>query len=419
MSRTRSRSDVVTGLPVQFEWAQRAYPGGSWITYPPTSPSSAAWNGKWSDVLDTQTMTDQKTPGYFRAVREGSTIPVSPMSSFKRVWSLLPGGGELVHRSASSEYRVTYSGYLRGSLVEAAAPAVPSVDPDIPLQEALSRAQTDAWDVLTFMAEFRSTLELFIGLRGRWERLFDRLASKVISRLRRGKIDRATAIAEAWVELRYAWRPLYYDMLAMNEALQRLGDGVDEPIRRAWATREGSSSNSAVLRNTTIQGPNGLGGIASFDMITNCQTVTTVTAHAAVAIRVRTTDALMVDPLVTAWELVTWSFVFDWFVTVGSMLSAFSPWAAGSVLWSTVSLKTETQYVSTYQLGRTPGYTHVSGEMTPASRYKTDTSYERLLRNPTPTLAIDVNLDSLKILDLLALWMTRNQKMLTRLLRHT
>ena len=47
------------------------------------------------------------------------------------------------------------------------------------------------------------------------------------------------------------------------------------------------------------------------------------------------------DPLLTAWELVTLSFVVDWFIDIGSWLQTYSPFAEGGLTNTGYSLKYE------------------------------------------------------------------------------
>jgi len=43
------------------------------------------------------------------------------------------------------------------------------------------------------------------------------------------------------------------------------------------------------------------------------------------------------DPLLTAWEVIPYSFVIDWFFNIGSNIQAYSPFASGDLLWSGVA----------------------------------------------------------------------------------
>ena len=47
------------------------------------------------------------------------------------------------------------------------------------------------------------------------------------------------------------------------------------------------------------------------------------------------------DPLLTAWELVTLSFVVDWFIDIGSWLQTYTPFAEGGLTNTGYSLKYE------------------------------------------------------------------------------
>lgn len=127
----------------------------------------------------------------------------------------------------------------------------------------------------------------------------------------------------------------------------------------------------------------------------------------------------MTDLAVTAWELVPYSFVLDWFITIGDMLTAFSPFATGSLKYATLATKTVTTYRSVNAMQPIPGYSITSLKSSvPCIQQKVDTTYNRVLANPVPTLAFDVQLNKSKILDLVALWLVGNKKTLTRLLRH-
>lgn len=113
----------------------------------------------------------------------------------------------------------------------------------------------------------------------------------------------------------------------------------------------------------------------------------------------------MADPLVTAWEMIGLSFVIDWFLTIGDAISAFSPFASGSLRYATY---TEI-FVDTYRLDFHPVYTLapntqlVSFAATPGSVVYTVETVNRRIRQVTPTLEFRLNLNPAKILDLVAL----------------
>jgi hypothetical protein len=367
-------------------------------------------------------MWDSTNPGFFKAEREGDLKPVAPMSMEQLDWSISMGGSNLVVKRDSTGIlmEIDLQGYYRNNAIRP-VPVPPSADTEVLLQEALSRAQTDAWDALTFVAEFRSTLETVVGFRERTDRLYDRFASKVSSRMRgRKAADRAKVISDVWLELRYAWRPMLYDMQDIGEALKRLSEGVEDPLQRAYASQK-LDALPTVVTNTSqdIVVPGwGQVGLSGFRVDAVLSTAASTSAHAAVGVQVTTRDVTLVDPLITAWELVPFSFVLDWFVTIGSILSAFSPFATGQLRYSTISTRTETVSTSNYTLRPNLGWTLVSGGSSTSVRLERKIAYNRAIEDPQPTLAFQVNLDVLKIFDLVALWSSRNQTHLRRILRH-
>lgn len=416
MSRFRTFQSDPQVIPTLGKWRQRASSSHIW------GPWSASYQGSAS-FTDSKEMTDTKTPGYFKAKREGGLLPTSPMSQSSFEHIVVPGASTFVVRRLSngSEVEIDLTGYYRGDAAVAVAPAMPDLDSAIPVQEALARAQSDAWDALTWLAEFRSTLETITGFRERVDRLYDRFSTTVNARSRGVKyVDRAKLISEVWLELRYAWRPMIYDMQDINEAIKRLQMGIEDPLCRAYGNlAKDSTVSSGTLSQGNIIIPGfgswGLGGVV---MRSNLHCVASRSLHAAVGVQVTTRDVLMGDLFVTAWELTPFSFILDWFVTIGDMLTAFSPFASGSLRYATVSDTALYEFTSSFYVAPASGYQLITGSVVPVVRNTKQREYSRVDAVPTPTIGIAVNLDAFKIIDLLALWLGRNAFHLRRILRH-
>jgi hypothetical protein len=367
-------------------------------------------------------MRDKKNPGFFKAEREGTLKPVSPMFRLKEDYLITPGSGVIdVSNQWGHRYQHRVQGYFRPQGFEW-DPPLPAVDPPYAhvLQEALSRAQTDAWDALTFAAEFRKTTEMVIGLRSRAEKLYDTFASRVAAKVKRTTkgVDISKIISEVWLEMRYGWRPLLFDIADINEAIRRLQMGVEDPLQRAYASDSSMSSDSRTFTEKRM-----LIGAANADFNSCSCSVRSTTSveyklHASVGLQVTTRETTLADPVVTAWELVPFSFILDWFITIGDMLAAFSPFATGQLRYSTISIETVQRQNSSFLVVPDPGIAVFENSMSPCVSERTVTTYSRRLENPTPTLAFKVNLDAFKILDLVALWLARNAKITKRILRH-
>lgn len=372
------------------------------------------------------TMTDRKTPGYFRAKREGKIIPVSPMSSRKVECLLNPGSLNAewyYHNNGSwSRQTVDLSGVILWKepldWLSARVPFAPSFSEDKALlQSALAKAQTDAWDTATFLAELGKTVQSFTTLHGRVMRLYSDFQRKLFQK----KHWNPETAASLWLEMRYTWRPLLYDIKSINRAITRLENGLPEPLCRGWAADEVSASpqrspefkGGANFVNGTISSTLSLKGQAGGyeDGRLKVSGTASVVSHdfkrATVGVQVTTRVATMFDPAVTAWELVPYSFILDWVITVGDLIAAFSPFATGHFRYATYSVErtTELRFDCTVTPITADPSTWVLQKGSPFhSQYLVVVKdYQRVEASVTPTLGFQLNFDWAKILDLVAL----------------
>lgn len=406
--RTRSRSSP-KGLPTATFKGDRTQGGTKTVLV------NASKECYWQN---SETMQDQVNPGYFRAAREGKILPVAPMAQTSETFVPIYGTAsskQVVPISSTLSQVNEYQAegiFLGTSDFKAPSKVVPmpSVNRAALLQSALARAQTDAWDVATFLAEFGKTIEGMTSFYSRWSAMFARVHAS--ARARRGRFSSfADAFANAWLEARYSFRPLYYDMLSISEAVRRLSGGVEGRLARGWESEKSSPSTASQLWSassflvSSLQGRGlvAVGSVASGSAYrTNiASTISkTVSARATVGVSVTTRNITMVDPLVTAWELVPFSFVMDWFITTGDAIAAFSPFATGIFKYATFSLVEETVLTVT----GTPAFSgNVTGSGTPGSISQITRSVTRSPTSVTPTLSIQVNLNAAKVTDLVAL----------------
>lgn len=417
MSRTRSQLldpvvSAFSGVTIRERW------NGAWY-----DPNTFVSPGNWISQ-DSKTMTDSVRPGFFRAQRENKLKPIGPMSSTKVEYISIPGSamGLAAFKAAnkrdgysfesSGDWGFAYRNQQLGTVVTPPNKAVL-------LQEALSRAQTDAWDTLTFAAEFRQTVEGVVTLRSRAMTIADRVVS-IVKHRRYSKKFKSWAlsdiVAQVWLELRYMWRPLVYDMMAMEEAYRRMAEQRVGSLQRSYAsdTKSGTTVKSFT---DSWRGPSNEGGGGAFSAyVTQVETVT-LTGHASVGVTIDTRAVTMTDPLVTAWELTRFSFILDWFITFGSMLSAFSPFASSQLQFATYSLTSVRELRTSVVPRNSATFPIMEGSVLPSTTITTETSYARTLEVPSPTLALDINLNVSKVLDLVALWSVVNKKTISRLMR--
>lgn len=188
---------------------------------------------------------------------------------------------------------------------------------------------------LVSIAEFHKTAATITRLyKAIWTLL--RKGIRIRRLLSQGVITAAKA-ADAWLEVRYGLRPLYYDMINAVEAIKSLS-GEERTRVTAYVedadseTGEGSHYNSYV-------------GNFEYETFNSRK----VSASAGVLCRMNTWHNPGIDSFglgandwaMSAWELVPFSFVVDWFINVGDYLSAISPKYDIIVLGSWVTIRDE------------------------------------------------------------------------------
>lgn len=321
-------------------------------------------------------MTDVVTPNYRELVRTGQVLPVNPVTQTKMFIEGLDvsaytvyGGNGALNCSDTTGKPVTgvYTGVaaldLGATPWGARFPSLPTwgyadnlATADQLTPEALAEARSSNWDVLTFLAEMRKTVDLVHGFRDRvlqranrvtkalhrkgvTRRMVPRSASNaaVIEALRR-KADRRVHNAfldvfyESWMEDRYGWRIFLYDLEAMQEAFLKLKYGMKGRITRGSA--EALWLDTVSSTSTLSVGLKVPGQTISFPPVW-CGWNQVATAHRKVGIGYENafSAVVAVDPLVTLLELAKFSFVADWFTNLGDAVRAYSPFGAGSVVW--------------------------------------------------------------------------------------
>jgi hypothetical protein len=117
--------------------------------------------------------------------------------------------------------------------------------------------------------------------------------------------------ASTWLEYRYGWRILYYDIVDIAKAIDNL-----EAERTRFSQRAGITHR----KSEVIERPH-WDGYSGFTM--------KVVIDDEISLRGSVTADInpprfQVNPAITAWELIKFSFIIDWFVQIGTWLEAMS-----------------------------------------------------------------------------------------------
>ena len=212
-------------------------------------------------------------------------------------------------------------------------------------------------DILTSVAETHKTLDLVVQARKRAVALIKQLQKKGWKALPRTASD-------TWLEWRYGWRLLGFEIEAVTEA-------INHPLKSLFV--EGRAGESHVVEYESIGD--------SFPLLhshlrvnanTTVQHRHDISVRANVNGKVKLQSAnVLASPVVTGWELIPYSFVLDWFVNVGDVLTA---WKAFSLADYTFSIGVKrvfdlsgtisgiTYYDSAYTSASASGVSSLKGE---------------------------------------------------------
>ena len=190
--------------------------------------------------------------------------------------------------------------------------AISSSSTDVVLR-AKSEANNPNLDFLTMMAEMPKTIKFLIGLLSTGIGLlvqFKKTRRELIRKLTsdRSGLDPkkvADAVSNLWLQYEYAIRPIIANVEGTLKHLSKRNVAFDTTRKSSTITRE------LVIPGWTVD---------DVDVITRCwiKRRYDVSTHFGAGF-------LTTNILITAWELVPYSFVVDWFVRVGDYLSALSP----------------------------------------------------------------------------------------------
>lgn len=244
------------------------------------------------------------------------------------------------------------------------------------VQKAASSIYTSGWDAATFIAEITQLRRMLTGVGDK------------ISDLSRGRLP--GELHNLWLEGRYGWRTLRYDIQDFIEVLSRTNE------RR---TRYRQASGGTDSGSTTFVVDSG-----SNPSIRDTEHLTwTVNMRGTVVADIDVPD-FQFNPITTAWEVTKLSFVVDWLLNVGQALEA------ASFLLMAKSYKACTGFRVDFNL---EGSSVLLNKGTNISAFHTgswDITASRVERSPATVSALPrlkLRLDEYKVIDLLALVLQR------------
>lgn len=194
--------------------------------------------------------------------------------------------------------------------------------------KALSKARDMKVNVAVLFGEGRQTVRMIAETA--------RTLGRAYSQFRKGQFSRAAktlgikkpsgTAANNWLSYSYGWSPLISDAKGMAEL-------AAQQVALNGRPKRFTASGSQAVQSEFIYMLKGVGSVPQADCSdTRVMGVQTMQARAGLLCEVQHTESNLAaqmglglwDPLLTMWELTPFSFVFDWFVDIGSWLEALS-----------------------------------------------------------------------------------------------
>lgn len=212
------------------------------------------------------------------------------------------------------------SSYSAASLATDFAPVVSRLT-DAATRKIYSKAKDQSVNLQNFLAEIRSTKDSFGQIIKR--------VSKTILLLKKGQLKRAVSALFPTTS-----REIANDVLLFNFGIKPLISDIDGMMKfLAENSSDSVITTSAKSTDTVVTVQSGLAPSPIFYRKEIINKVTKITVKTELSYKVdlpavkQLIQLGFTNPAATAWEVIPWSFVIDWFCSVGDYIDSLDSWA--------------------------------------------------------------------------------------------
>lgn len=192
------------------------------------------------------------------------------------------------------------------------------------LTKAIAEENEREFDILTAIGELPETLAMFMDL-------LKALKNPLQSLKKASKKDLLTQGSQAWLTYRYGVMPLVYQAQEIIDLLNKQTD--------TWSNTRVSERTSKSDRFDLTHSFISSDAPLCKELITiTCESKHSALVRRCYSIEQLKAKRLAINPVATGWELIPFSFVIDWFVQVGDLISALTPTEFTQQAW-TVSFR--------------------------------------------------------------------------------
>lgn len=276
---------------------------------PSSSCSAAAPSGV---ISSTEVCTSQRyraasgvrTPGWKRMMNEGVLLPMTPWDRIEIDARLNVGTRHWCDLGNNQHYAYLPHAWCPNDIALVGdwhfvnwMSYVGELDFQYYVQKAAAAIYSSGWDALTFIAELKQLRRMLSGIGTKLDRL--------------AKGRNPGELHDLWLEGRYGWRTLMYDIRDLHGALAQANARRTRYREAKGFTSSGSWDSGIFTHNSAI--------IAKWSSSLSW----TANLRGTVVADIDIPD-FQFNPVTTAWEVTKLSFVLDWLLNVGQALEAAS-----------------------------------------------------------------------------------------------
>lgn len=186
------------------------------------------------------------------------------------------------------------------------------------LQSSVVADNVNTYDLLTELAEGKETLAMLLSAVKAVRRPLQSFQAARNAIMRNGKLSPKQVkqqLESKWMEYRYAIMPCIYSVRDIVELLEKQGDVYKTSRAKKTLTYEHKCNWDRNLNGKPIWLYRETTGTVTVRAVGKCW-------YDLEALKLRLFDQVGINPFVTAWELIPFSFVVDWFANIGDWVLA-------------------------------------------------------------------------------------------------
>jgi len=302
-----------TGLGTQNTWDAPGQPG-----YPGMKTATAAGRVRtWNNTVNFGAIPKDEKP-----VNGYDDIQWKTSQKIFQIWSVPVAGGAVTYSQNGYNWTNNELAGLATPLWGASFQSKRNAQLNAVIVKALVKMADAKVNVAVAYAEASKTSDLILDTARRVDRAYRAFRKGDLRGVAQNLNITPKRLHKSWLEYKYGWMPLLMDVKGAAEFFAQ--QHVIRPTRFTVSASESFLENVTVSGFTTFIGiPGSVHPYTGFTSV-NCETKVKIWCELTSPHLSAMQQLGLTNPALVAWELVPFSFVFDWFIQVGDWLTAMT-----------------------------------------------------------------------------------------------